>query len=92
VPYPEACSPQAWAAAAPLALVRSMLGLEPDAAAGVLRLRPHLPDGVEVLSLRGLRVGAATVDLRVTRDGVDATVREGALRVLVERATGTIDQ
>ncbi len=90
VPYPEACSPQAWAAAAPLALVQSMLGLEPDAAAGVLRLRPHLPDGVEVLSLRGLRVGAATVDLRVTRDGVDATVREGALRVLVERATGTM--
>ncbi len=92
VPYPEACSPQAWAAAAPLALVQSMLGLEPDAAAGVLRLRPRLPDGVELLSLRGLRVGAATVDLRVTRDGVDAAVREGTLRVLVERSTGTIDQ
>ncbi len=92
VPYPEACSPQAWAAAAPLALVQSMLGLEPDAAAGVLRLRPHLPDGVELLSLRGLRVGGATVDLRVTRDGVDAAVREGTLQVLVERSTGTIDQ
>ncbi len=90
VPYPEACSPQAWAAAAPLALVQSMLGLEPDAAAGVLRLRPHLPDGVELLALRGLRVGAATVDLRVTRDGVDAAVREGRLQVLVERATGTM--
>jgi len=90
VPYPEACSPQAWAAAAPLALVQSMLGLEPDAAAGVLRLRPRLPDGVELLSLRGLRVGAATVDLRVTRDGVDAVVRAGTLRVLVERSTGTM--
>ena len=89
VPYPEACSPQAWAAAAPLALVQSMLSLEPDAAAGVLRLRPHLPDGVELLSLRGLRVGAATVDLRVTRDGVDATVREGTLQVVVENPMNT---
>jgi len=90
VPYPAACSPQAWAAAAPLALVQSMLGLEPDAATGVLRLRPHLPDGIELLSLRGLRVGAATVDLRVTRDGVDAAVREGTLQVLVERSMGTM--
>ncbi len=84
VPYPLACSPQAWAAGAPLALVRAMLGLEPDAAAGVLRLRPCLPDGVERLSLRGLRVGAATVDLDVTRAGVESSVRTGALDVVVE--------
>ncbi|GAB3342561.1 glycogen debranching N-terminal domain-containing protein [Micromonospora halotolerans] len=29
VPYPTACSPQAWAAGAPLALVRAMLNLNP---------------------------------------------------------------
>ncbi len=29
VPYPAACSPQAWAAAAPLELLRALLGLEP---------------------------------------------------------------
>ncbi len=87
VPYPLACSPQAWAAGAPLALVRAMLGLEPDAAAGVLRLRPCLPDGVERLSLRGLRVGAATVDLDVTRAGVEASVRTGALDVVVASPT-----
>jgi len=84
VPYPLACSPQAWAAGAPLALVRAMLGLEPDAAAGVLRLRPLLPESVDRLSLYGLRVGAATVDLDVTRTGVEASVREGALDVVVE--------
>ncbi len=83
VPYPLACSPQAWAAGAPLALVRAMLGLEPDAAGGVLRLRPLLPDGVDRLSLRGLRVGAATVDLNVTRVGVESSVRTGALDVVV---------
>jgi len=84
VPYPLACSPQAWAAGAPLALVRAMLGLEPDAAAGVLRLRPLLPEGVDHLSLRGLRVGAATVDLDVTRAGVESSVRTGALDVVVD--------
>jgi glycogen debranching enzyme len=84
VPYPLACSPQAWAAGAPLALVRAMLGLEPDAAAGVLRLRPLLPEGVDRLSLRGLRVGAATVDLDVTRAGVESSVRTGALDVVVD--------
>lgn len=31
IPYPSSCSPQAWAAAAPLLLVRSLLGLQPDA-------------------------------------------------------------
>ena len=87
VPYPLACSPQAWAAGAPLALVRAMLGLEPDAAAGVLRLRPCLPDGVGRLSLRGLRVGAATVDLDVTRAGVEASIRSGTLDVVVESPT-----
>ena len=29
VPYPTACSPQAWATGTPLALVRAMLGVEP---------------------------------------------------------------
>ncbi len=87
VPYPLACSPQAWAAGAPLALVRAMLGLAPDAAAGALRLRPCLPDGVDRLSLRGLRVGAATVDLDVTRAGVEASIRSGTLDVVVEGPT-----
>ena len=31
VPFPTSCSPQAWAAATPLLLLRVMLGIEPDA-------------------------------------------------------------
>jgi glycogen debranching enzyme len=83
VDYPVACSPQAWAAAAPFAWVTAMLGLAPDAAAGVLRLRPCLPPFLGRLSVRGLRVGGAVVDLEVTRDGSAATVREGRLAVVV---------
>jgi glycogen debranching enzyme len=52
VEYPSACSPQAWAAGAPLLLMRVMLGLEPSAAA--LTVRPHLPAPANRLVLRGL--------------------------------------
>ncbi|WP_422769124.1 glycogen debranching N-terminal domain-containing protein [Plantactinospora sp. WMMC1484] len=41
VPYPTACTPQAWASAAPLLFLRTLLGLEADN--GRLRLDPRLP-------------------------------------------------
>ncbi|MGC4815866.1 glycogen debranching N-terminal domain-containing protein [Micromonospora sp. DT63] len=41
VPYPTACSPQAWAAGAPLALIRAMLGINP--VDGRLTLDPDIP-------------------------------------------------
>src|SRR6185369_12947399 len=44
VPYPVACSPQAWSAATALSLLQTMLGMRADAARNVLELdRPHLP-------------------------------------------------
>ncbi len=68
VPYPVACSPQAWSAAAPLLLVRTMLGLQASAADGRLELvRPHLPSFLAKLTITNLRVGEATVDLLLHR-------------------------
>jgi glycogen debranching enzyme len=46
VEYPTASSPQAWAAAAPLLLIRALLGLEPGGATD-----PHLPDKIDHLEL-----------------------------------------
>ncbi len=64
VPYPVACSPQAWSAAAPLLLVRTMLGMRADASAGRLELvRPHLPHWLTKLTVTNLRLGEASVDL-----------------------------
>lgn len=83
--YPRACSPQAWAAATPIALVQAMLGLEPDAASGVLRLRPCLPAWIGRLILWGLRVGQAVLDLEATQAGCQVMVREGRLAVFVEQ-------
>jgi glycogen debranching enzyme len=42
VPYPTACSPQAWATAAPFVFVQAMLGLE--ARDGELHLDPRVPE------------------------------------------------
>ncbi len=64
VPYPVACSPQAWAAGAPFLFLTTMLGLQAHADGGELELRhPHLPDWLGKVTLTDLRVGEASVDL-----------------------------
>ncbi|GIH16995.1 amylo-alpha-1,6-glucosidase [Rugosimonospora africana] len=44
IPYPTACSPQAWASGTPLLCVRAMLGLYPNN--GTVEMDPCLPEGV----------------------------------------------
>lgn len=88
VPYPVACSPQAWAAGALPYALWTLLGISADATRGRLHLRrPRLPDGLDALEVRHLRVAAARVDLRLRRgaDGsveVDAQVSGDDLEVL----------
>jgi glycogen debranching enzyme len=68
VAYPVACSPQAWAAAAPFYLLRTMLGLRADATGNRLELiRPNLPEWLGKITIKGLPVGDHTVDLLVHR-------------------------
>jgi len=85
VPYPVACSPQAWAAGSLYHLMSAALGLRPDARAGRLELvRPALPKWLPSLRLLGLRVGAAAVDL-------EFSAQEGSISVEVLRRTGELD-
>jgi glycogen debranching enzyme len=66
--YPVACSPQAWAAAAPFLLIQACLGLTVQGVHNrVVFNRPGLPEGIPQLSIRGLRVGDASVDLLFER-------------------------
>ncbi len=86
VHYPVACSPQAWASGAIPLLVQTALGLEPDAVHQRLLIdQPYLPEWLAHVTLRGLRVGAATVDLHYQRDGerthVDVMSHTGTLQV-----------
>ncbi len=68
--YPVACSPQAWAAGAPLMLVDALLGLQPDAEHQRLTLdRPTLPDWLQSMEIRGLRLGEKQLHVKLVRTG-----------------------
>ncbi|HZN17824.1 MAG TPA: glycogen debranching N-terminal domain-containing protein [Micromonosporaceae bacterium] len=85
VPYPAACRPQAWAAAAGLAMVQALLGLEVDVPGGRLRLRPMAPSPVGAYSVRNIRLGyAGTLHVDVDEAGQVVRVEAPApLRVEV---------
>jgi glycogen debranching enzyme len=67
-PYPVACAPQAWAAAAPFALLQACLGAEVDAAsATVILRRPRRPAFIDWSAVRNLRIGEGRLDLMFRR-------------------------
>jgi glycogen debranching enzyme len=73
IPYPVACSPQAWAAGTLPAMLVAGLGLMPDGLNGTLRVRrPTLPRHVDRLAIHGLPIADARVDLRFERVGRDS--------------------
>jgi len=85
VPYPVACSPQAWAAGSLYHLISATLGFRPFAHANRLELvRPALPRWLPSLRVRGLRVGAAEVDL-------EFGAQEQSISVEVLRRTADLD-
>ncbi|HEX6234975.1 MAG TPA: glycogen debranching N-terminal domain-containing protein [Jiangellaceae bacterium] len=83
VPYPVACSPQAWSAAAPLLLLRSVLRLEPDVPAGFVKIAPVLPDHEELL-VTGIPLGAGTLGLRVRGSDVEVLDVPDGVTVVTE--------
>lgn len=86
--YPVACAPQSWAAGSVFMLLAACLGLSIDAPRRQVRFhRPRLPETLEEMSIQGLRVAGATVDLHLTRHphdvGITVTRRDGELDVVV---------
>jgi glycogen debranching enzyme len=75
VRYPVACSPQAWAAAAPFALLAACLGLDLSAFRQEIRLSdPLLPVHARDIVIQKLTLGATVVDLTIHKDGNDVAV------------------
>ncbi|GJD58950.1 amylo-alpha-1,6-glucosidase [Methylobacterium dankookense] len=75
VSYPVACSPQAWAAAAPFAFLAACLGLEIDHARNRVRFRnPILPPFLDGISIFNLKLGGSRLDLKLQRLEEDVTV------------------
>jgi hypothetical protein len=79
--------PQAWATAAPLSLIQSVLGLGFDFdPARISFHQPMMPDFLEEIQIRKLALGDATADVALRRSGEEAAVlllgRRGNIRVL----------
>nr|WP_189181943.1 glycogen debranching N-terminal domain-containing protein [Microbispora rosea] len=64
VPYPTSCSPQAWASATPVQLVRLLLRIDPWVPHGKVWIAPALPPGFGNLRISKLPLAGARIDLR----------------------------
>jgi glycogen debranching enzyme len=84
VQYPGANVPQAWASGANFHLLQAITGIQADAPSNRLYVDPDLPPWLPDVTLHGLRVGEAKLDLAFFRES-DRTRWEA--KVL----TGTID-
>ena len=72
VAYPTASRPQAWAAGAPVLLLRVLLGLEPDPLARTLAVRAgHLPGWAGSLSLSGVPAFGTRFDVHLSEGRVE---------------------
>jgi glycogen debranching enzyme len=69
VSYPSSCSPQAWAAVAPLLVLRSLLRFEPDVPAGRVRIAPAVPAAWLPLRLENLWLGGTPLTVDVDVEG-----------------------
>jgi glycogen debranching enzyme len=67
VPYPTACSPQAWAAAAPIQLARILLRFDPDFTRGVVHLAPFLAQDKGDFRADNVRLGHARISITANR-------------------------
>ena len=88
MPYPVACSPQAWAASAIFGILGACLGLEQAPAQNELRFRePLMPAFLDEIVLRNVHLGKSRVAVRMHRYGDDVATtvveRDGNARILV---------
>jgi len=88
IPYPVACAPQAWSAAALFLLLQSCLGLivnGPDRK--VVFKRPSLPPFLQQVTISNLTVGDAAADVMIVRHEEDISVHvvreRGEIEVVV---------
>ena len=71
VPFPTACSPQAWATGAPFLFVRTMLGMH--ASGGEITLDPNVPEEIGRLAIHGMHAFGTHWD--VEANGTNGHVR-----------------
>ena len=89
VSYPTSCSPQAWAAASPLLLLRTMLRFEPDIRNATLSLAPRVPEWVGRLVLQQVPLMGGHLSIRVEGDQLEVLETPDGLTVVEEPRQAT---
>jgi glycogen debranching enzyme len=75
ITYPVACLPQAWAAGCVFMMLQACLGIRIDGWSRSIHIHnPTLPDGIDHLRVKALKVGDSTVDLAFHRVGSGVVV------------------
>jgi len=69
VAYPTSCSPQAWAAAAPFLLLRTLLRFDPAVPSGKVWCAPKIPERLLPLRVDALHIADGTASVEVARGG-----------------------
>ncbi|MBI4526111.1 MAG: amylo-alpha-1,6-glucosidase [Deltaproteobacteria bacterium] len=90
IPYPVACSPQSWAAGSVFLLLQACLGMTFEIPQSRITFKnPVLPDFLDEVRLKNVRVGEGAVDLNIRRylqTTVIAVERhKGSVAVIVEK-------
>ncbi len=68
VDYPTSCSPQAWAAASPLLMLRTLLRFDPWVPRGKIWIHPALPEGIRHLRVDRIPLAGRRVSVDVEGD------------------------
>jgi glycogen debranching enzyme len=84
VPYPTACSPQAWAAAAPVQLIRALLRFDPVYTRKVVHLAPILPEDVGDFQAENVLLDTSRITIRAHGSGGSIDGRPPGLKLLAE--------
>ncbi|MCW2745719.1 MAG: glycogen debranching enzyme [Mycobacterium sp.] len=84
VPYPTSCSPQAWASATPVQLMRSLLRFDPYMPRHRLWVAPVLPEGFAPVRIDGVALGGARMSLEVSDERTTVEGLSPAVEVVRE--------
>ncbi|MBB5173893.1 amylo-alpha-1,6-glucosidase [Texcoconibacillus texcoconensis] len=87
IPFPVACSPQAWAAGTPYACIQALLGIQVNNDHSSIQLSPTLPEDIDWIEIENLQIGDrdGTLDFIVQKQG------NGEVEVVTKKNTTGLD-
>lgn len=69
IEHPVACSPQAWACGSIYLIIQSLLGINSDVTNNSIYLKPILPDEINKVEVKNLKIGDNRADFTLSKEG-----------------------